>query len=455
MQTKVRKIWKVGLVVQVILGVGLGVFESTGGAYFYDSFKQVFHPSTAILLATSLLALRYGLIAILEVPSGVLADVIGRAHVTVLSFALRTGFFIALGGLALAKNKISMLVLGVFISILWAVSYTLFTGSFTAWCVDRLAEDSPDTSCAWLISRLQSQFLAATAVGTAIGIVFYVNAAPSMAYLFMALFSFVAMGFCIMWMKEPKFLKFVSADQRHVKNIIKQAMITLRRGVKICYQRPILLWLSVTFGCYMALLNLVMFLWPVYFKEHMRLEKFGPVWITLALMMVSLRALSARTLVHLNNSWEKGNKGTTNVRGFRNIQMAAAIIAVISIYVLGWAVAEEKNVLWVMAAAVSVVCIGYGFVVTSYETLINAYIPRAYSQERATITSAGSMFRSLIAMLIAVPAGGTNIENSPSFWAVPATLLLFSVIGMYFAVRKEDSASASIEGESVVTENVG
>lgn len=451
--TSMRRHWLLGAIVQATVGLGLGVFEATGGAYFFDCFSTVVGTSIAIVLTTTLLAFRHGLIAFLEVPAGALADSIGRVNVVIMSFALRVGFFLFLAALALSGSVAGVLFFGIIASLFWSFSYTFFTGSFSAWCVDRLREVGPDVSVAWLVSRLQSHYLGATTLGAAMGIIFYIYNLPAVAYLVLALITFTCMGLCIRWMKEPATLKYLKHSEISYKKILDRIKEIISRGIAICRLKRVLFWLILTFGTYMALLNLVMFLWPIYFKESLITEHVGFRWLVLSVTMVGLRAISARALVFINNRWEKSNGFVTYRRGFRWVMMVTSVLVAICIIGLGLTVYAGWDSMIIMAATVSVVCIGFGFMLTSYETLINVYISKHEAQERATIISAGSMFRSVLAMVIAVASGGTSAQNLPIYWAIPAVLLVISAFGAFFAMVKQDEPKIDVTDKALVSES--
>lgn len=438
MKPALRKIWILSLIVQISVGLTIGAFEATGGAYFFDCLKNHMGMSSALLLTTGLLSFRHGLIALLEVPAGALADSIGRVKVVVMGFVLRAIFFVALAALGFSGNLSLAIFWGIIASLFWPFSYTFYTGVFTAWCIDRLGEDAPDVSYAWLVSRIQSYNLGSAPIGTAIGILFYIFNAPAYAYLIFALVCVISVIFCVLWMKEPKKLKYITYSELSISNLTARVKKVIGRGMTICKKKTVLFWLILTFGAYMALMNLVMFLWPIYFKEHLAIENNGYRWLILAVIMVSLRGISARFLVHINNRWESRRGASTYRAGFRGVMFWTSIVSAVCILILGWFVFAGWHSVIMMAIAVTAVCVGFGFILTTYETLINVYIPKENAQERATIISAGSMFRSVLAMLMAIPSGGTTSENTPIFWAIPALLLVISAVGAFISMKRED-----------------
>lgn len=440
---KVKKVLRIGLVVELVVGMSIGIFEAIGGIYVFDCFRSIVPDVRAMFITTALLALRYGLIALLEIPAGAFADAIGRVHVVVLSFALRSGFFLCIAALALKGPLYAMLVWGIIGSMFWSASYTFFTGSFTAWCVDSIRDDAPDIACAGVVSRMQSYLLGGGAIGTLIGILCYVSGATVLLFLLSCLLSFGLIGFCIRSMSEPRSIRFLRATDRSVMNTVHKMRSLIVQGARICWQKPPLLWLIMLFGSYMALLNLVMFLWPIYFKERTALSHFGLHWCLLALMIVGLRALSARALVSMNNAWESEQTTRRHKEHFWKLLFRVSLAAIASVLILSATVIVDWHVLVVMAGTVSIVCMGYGYILGTYETLVNVYIPPNEAQQRATIISAGSMFRSFLAMLLSVPAGVISVDRNPIYWAVPAIVLLVGVLGAYLVLRKESVVAAA------------
>lgn len=88
----------------------------------------------------------------------------------------------------------------------------------------------------------------------------------------------------------------------------------------------------------------------------------------------------------------------------------------------------------------------YGLVQPCYETLVNNYIPDASSDERATILSFGSIARSLLAILLTVPAGGHSAETTTIGWMIPAAILLvFTLIARHAMKKKEKEEKLAVQ----------
>ncbi len=140
---EIRKLWWICMIVQGAIGLANGLYLFTYGPYFYEKFGGATYPATAMLLTTILLGLRQGLVALLEVPTGALADAIGRSHVVVLSWAMRVLFFLFLALIWICHTPATSFVWRVMASIAFALSYTMFNGAFSAWCADTLRERAP------------------------------------------------------------------------------------------------------------------------------------------------------------------------------------------------------------------------------------------------------------------------------------------------------------------------
>lgn len=426
---EVRKLWFIAMIVQTALGFTNGLYLYTYGPYFYEKFGGTINPANAMLLTSILLGVRQGLVALLELPTGALADAMGRAHVVVLSWIVRVLFFIGLAVIWLCQSPMSAFAWGVLASIAFAASYTFFNGAFSAWCVDILREKAPEVSFGWLASRFHSYRSFAELLGGLIAVYLYLLHAPFIGFLLAAFISFCLMGYTLVRMKESRNLRFLNQKDVQVSTVTKRIGEIIGRSAQICSKTPVLFWIVLSYGSYMFLLNVVMYLWPIYFhsvagdKAH-----FGRNWALIVVISNVLCFAGSRGLVYLNHIWSKGSGIKSHLVGFRRIFIGTSFLSAIVILALSLEIGFFKSDVYLFPSAVLVVLLAYGIVTPGFDTLINAYIPIADAQYRATIMSAGSMFRSLMVLILAIPAGGTSGNTSPINWAIPAVLLLFSAV---------------------------
>lgn len=426
---ELRKLWWVTLVVQTVLGFTNGLYLYTYGPYFYEKFGGSIEPTTAMLLTTILLGIRQALVALLEVPTGALADAIGRVQVVILSWGMRILFFVSLAAIWFCDSIGFAFGWGVIASIAFALSYALFNGSFTAWCVETLKEKAPHVNYGWLSARYYSYQSLAIAAGGVLAVWLYLHEMIFVGFLAAAFLIFCAMAYCMARMKEVQSLHFLRAHEVQFSTITRRIGEIIGRAVQICAKTPVLFWIILTYGSYMFLLNLVMYLWPVYLKSAFHAdENLGLNWMLIVLSSELLRTLGSRILVRLNTKWTRDGGVERHLVGFRRIFVGSTLLSSVAILALSWDTAFHMVSSFFFPTAVMIVIIAFGIVAPCFETLVNAYIRAEDAQYRSTITSAGSMLRSILILLLAIPSGGSSGETSPIGWALPATLLLISTI---------------------------
>ncbi|MDO8527487.1 MAG: hypothetical protein Q7T03_07365 [Deltaproteobacteria bacterium] len=426
---EVRKLWFTTMIVQAALGFTNGFYLYTYGPYFYEKFGGPINPANAMLLTTVLLGIRQGLVALLEVPTGALADAIGRAHVVILSWLSKFIFFLSLAIISMCQTPASAFAWGVIASIAFAMNYTFFNGAFSAWCAETLKEKAPSVSYGWLSSRFYSYRFFSEMFGGVLAVYLYIRGIPFAGFLFAAFISFCLMGFCMSRMKEVYPHHFLDRQQSNFAMIAKRIGEIIGRSAQICSKTPVLFWIILTYGSYMFLLSLVMYLWPVFFKSKFGGHAhFGRNWIGIIIASQFLAFLSSRLLVKLNHKWSKEGGITTHLTGFRRIFIFFAIISAVVIIALSINIGYFHKSAYLFPSAIIFVLLAFGIIGPCFETLINAYIPQSETRYRSTIMSAGSMFRSFMILVLAVPSGGSSGETSPINWAIPASLLLLASI---------------------------
>lgn len=452
MTPELKKIWRVAFVVQITFGFTIGLYLFTYGPYFYDSFGGELDASTAILFTTILLAVRQGLVTLLEMPTGALADAIGRTHTVIIGWAVRVLFFVSLAAIWLADSVGGSFAWALIASIAFSISYTLFSGSFSAWCVDSLKERAPDVTYTWLVSRFYAYRAAAEIGGGLVAIWLYLNKLPYVGFLLAAFLSFICMGYLMSKMEEVKSLKFVERRGAGVAVIMKRVGEILGKGTQVCAKVPVLFWIIMSYASFMFLLNLIDYLWPVYLQSQRDVVTFGRDWILIMLIGQLLMIASSRLLAWLNDRWVKNGGLAKHIAQLRRMFVITLLVSAVSVILLSWLTAGGRLTILYFAACVIAVQFSFGIVGPCFESLVNYYIPPESAQERATIMSAGSMLRSLLILLLAVPAGGKSGQTTTAGWFIPALLLLVSiVVAAVYMKRAERKIVADKNGLAVVS----
>lgn len=438
MPAVVKKVMTITLVVKSVLGFSMGVYEATCGAYFYERFGGAMNSGTAIMLATILLAARQGLITLLEIPTGALADTIGRVQVVVISWVARTIFFVCLAAMWFCNSTALAVTIGAVASIFWAICYTCFNGAFSAWCVDYLKENAPEYPYSILVSYSHNYFTTSMAIGTPIGIFFYLQGYPSLIYAVVALSCFLCMGYSLMQMKDTRSLQFVDRHQINYTSILRTMRERFLSSCSAFRFRPALFWIVMTFGIFIFLLNIVQFLWPIFLKETTGAEKWSWMWVTLAMGGNIACALSSRLFVWVSRALSKIHSTANRLNYFLLLFTGVSIVSAFMVVWHGYATSYGVNNFILLVATVLTVLVSYGFMGACFETLVNYYIGDNNDQERATIISSGSFVRGVLFVFLAVPSAGSTAADSPIYWAAPAGLLFVSALAtLLIHVRKK------------------
>ena len=435
----VKKLWRITLVTQSLIGITNGFYLYTYGPYFYEKFGGSSDPKTAMLLMTILLGLRQGLVALFEVPTGALADAIGRVNVIILSWIMRIFFFVSLAAIWFSHSTSTAFLLGIIASIGFAFCYTLFNGSFSAWCMETIREKAPQITYGWLASRYFGYHALGEIVGGLSAIFFYVYGYAHFGFLIAALLSFAGYGYAQTKMEESGLLSFLNIRDVHLSVITRRIGEIIGKGVKVCAKTPVLFWIILTYGAFMFLLNLVKYLWPVFLKTNFGTgQNFVRNWILIMVGSQLLMACSSRLLVWLNKKWTADGGIKRHFTGFQRIFIGTALVSAISILILSLDTAFHIFALYSFPVTIVIVILSFGIIAPCFETLVNAYIPVEDAQYRTTVMSAGSMLRSFLILLLAIPSGGGSGETTTIGWALPATLLLIATILSLIFMRKTD-----------------
>lgn len=425
---EVRQIWKVAKVVQGVMGFTMGLFIFTNGPLFYEKLTQASNPKLGMMLTTFLYGLLYGLMALLEVPTGAIGDAIGRKWTIVWSFFCRMLFFIFLAFIPFSNSVTLIMILATLAHIAFGFAYTFYSGTFTAWCVDSLREKGPDIGYEHLLSRAYTYNFVAQIGGGICGVLLYLWHVNYVSSLFGAVISAFCIAFCLGEMEEVKSLEFLERKRVSLAVITRRIGEILGVGFQVFRRSSVILSLTLVFASYMFVVNIVDYLWPVYLRTRIPVTIQAYYWIGLVVATQLVSAVGSHALTLWTHRWHKNNQAKTHNVLLRRWLIGACLFSSLPVLVLSWLTSRGMDTFWYFISAVLPVEFAYGVIAPCYETLVNNYIPDSHSQERATILSFGSLIRSLLVMFLAIPAGGSSGEKTTVGWAIPAFLLLAMVI---------------------------
>lgn len=445
LSSEVRQIWRVVKVVQMTMGFTMGLYIFTFGPYLYESFGGKFDAKNAMLLTTIWLAVQCGCIAVLEIPTGAIGDVLGRKKTVLWSLICRMFFFVFMALVTISNIIPLAFSLALFAAVSFSFAYTFYSGSFTAWVVDSLRKSAPDLGYEHILSRGFTYNFLTQIFGAMIGIACYINGFAYVSFLLGALACIPCLTVCAAEMKED-YAEFLSTKKVTLSAMTRRMGEIIGLGFQTFRGTPMILWLTLVFASFLFLVNIVDYLWPVHLQANVSLELQNFYWIAIAIGILIFSAIGSHSLTWLSKIWhKKGNGFKTHNTTLRRWLTMTCLLCGFSVLLLGWftfkSLSNYQFPLFIFV--VLLVEFAYGLVHPCYETLVNNYIPDASSDERATILSFGSMARSLLAILLTVPSGGRSAETTTIGWMIPACLLVvFTLIARYAMKKKESNVGS-------------
>lgn len=435
---EVRHIWKVVKVVQMTMGFTMGLYLFTYGPYLYNSFGGSDNPETAMLLSSIWLAVQLGSIAVFEIPTGAIGDAIGRKKTVLWSLLCRMTFFIFMALIAVSQTVSLSFVLALLAAIFFSFAYTFYSGSFTAWCVDSLRKKAPELGYEHFLSRGFTYNFLTQILGAIIGIVCYTQGVAYFGFLLGALVCIPCLTICAGEMEED-YAEFLSTQKVAISSITRRMGEIIGLGFQTFRGTPMILWLTLVFASFLFLDNIIMYLWPVHLKSSVLSEYQNVYWLAGAVGILIVSALGSHSLTWLSKRHHNnGNSLKTHNSTLRKWLTFTCMLCGLSVILLGWVAISNVYRLPLFFGVVLMVEFSYGLVHPCYETLVNNYIPDASSDERATILSFGSMARSLLAIVLTVPSGGSSAETTTVGWMIPAFLLILFTFIANAAMRKKE-----------------
>ena len=437
-QPSIRTIWNVVRVVKITMGLTFGLYLFTYGPYFYDKFGGDGSFRTAILLTSILLAVRQGLIALLEVPTGAVGDAVGRVNTVILSLTFRLLFFVGLAALALFNALPVTITIAVAVSIFFSLAYTFYSGTFTAWCVDSVRERAPDIGYEQILARGYTYEFVSQIFGAIIGIACYHFELSYLAFLLAAFVCLTCVVYCRGAMDEVKSIKFLNRNVLNISETAGRMREIISVGMRTCRRSTLIFWLILCFASYMFLVNVVDYLWPVYLTTTLSGNMQTPCWMGMAILIFVMCMAGSHTLTLLSARWKRRNGPETYNAALRRWFICGCFLSALPIVITGLLTKYGVNAFYGFIFAVLAVSYCYGLLAPCYEILLNKYIPDENSGERATIMSWGSMVKGLLVLALAIPAGGRSGAATIIGWVIPGLLLLFaSIITNYYLKRGE------------------
>jgi MFS family permease len=380
MSTYKANIWKIYLFqfftsLHFLGGVLIPFFVDWGGL----SFAQILFLQSWFLFC----------VFILEIPTGTVADYLGRKHSLILG-----ALFTIIG--AVTYTLYANFYLFMLAEFLWAVASALISGADEALLYDTLKKIKKEKESKKFFARLESVKMVGLMVAAPLGSLMGVYMSLRAPMFLMAIpFLFAAIiGFTF---KEPKTTKKIES---------KRYLIILKEGVKYFYKHKALKILALDVMVIASIAYLMIWL----YQQILRDVGVGTVYFGLVHVFLVIGQL----LVMNNYDFFEKLFGSK-----KRFIFASALITGISVIVAGL----TKFLPVVLLAMICALAFGLGRR-PLFASYLNKHIP---TSKRATVLSSVSMFRRMF-LIILNPIVGFAVD-----WSLSYTLIILGSIAVIFS----------------------
>lgn len=431
----VKPIWRTVQIFQIARGVDTGLRQFIVGPFLYTIFSTVSGEESAMFYTALVWAIYCGLSAVLELPTGALADIFGRVRTLIIAMFLNLLYGVGLACLVCFQSFSLILSIALFVFVLRAFAYTIYNGSFTAWVVDSINEVHPGFGYERMLARGNVYYYWCKIVGGIMGVAMFLHGVGYIAFVTGSMVCLCCAAYCMAVMEETASLKFL--DWNEFKKIaFRSIKDTITTGVRACHATPILWWLLAFYAIYDFLIGVVQYLWPVFMSANWGAQKWSPEWYGMVFAVPMVSAFGA----HFISWWgdfvqHKTGKKASNW-ALRTLMYGTTVFFVV-LPILGLGLLNFFGMASFAVFALSILCVEStaGTITPCFESLMNNYIPAKNTKERATILSIGSMLSGLLLLLLLIPSSGASGATTVVGWILPACLLLVVIILGYFRFR--------------------
>ncbi|OGQ48087.1 MAG: hypothetical protein A3H42_00930 [Deltaproteobacteria bacterium RIFCSPLOWO2_02_FULL_46_8] len=445
--------WRVVQVFKIVEGVSLGLGLFIASPYYYQIFNKFGSPSQALFYTVCLVAVNFGLIALFEIPTGAIADTFGRVRTIVLSLAISSinGVFVIL--LFFIENIPLVILLAFITRVLSALTFTLKSGTFSAWLVDSIREREPGFGYDRLLARGQVLQDTSIVVGGLLGVTTYLYGAPYIAFLVMTLLSMGCLSYCLSSMEESQSLVFFNVKSNLWQLMRTHTVKTIKIAVQLCRTNKLIQWFTIAFVGYTFLFNIVDRLWPVALGGQFGIQKWSYQWYAMVMIIPLCSAMAAHLLARRGDKANE-KKAKNSMAGLRHWLFSCIYLSALAILFLGWANRQGIINFPVFLISILVVEASFGIVKPAFESLVCHYMPEEHAQERATILSVGSALRSVLVFIFIIPSRGVSDAMSPVGWMLPASILLVIGVVSHFYIRRYQKRNLSVSSTVFAKEKI-
>jgi hypothetical protein len=429
---------------------------------------------------------------ILEVPTGLVADALGRKTNTVASLIFRAVFFGFLTLLCVVETLVpwayqqaAIILCGLAAVLTFSLSYTLQSGAVEAWVTDSLYElakvrfaasgtgerrpvgegdpgedylklgngvtltaeqkQTVDATLAAVFTRGETCYWLTFLAGTMVGIFLYQNKLPEIAFLWGMGACIFCAGACGMYMLENRtftFIRLRALWRGEGRTVLRRMWRSWRRGFGAFKSDPRLWAVFGTAAAFSSLVYLVDYVWLL-FTDRKFPQFYATYWVAFVAVM-TLTALAGN--LALERWLDARKRAGRPVRFAGLVWMNTALNFFFAIPIFAVAIAVSGNGAESMAVTFLALLAAHKFFEaparSTSKTLQNLLIPPT-SEDRATILSWGGLFGNVVIAVLMIVGVGKNPDTIAT-WQWPAGVLVIASIVMLATLLRSSGRAKSI-----------
>lgn len=424
------------------LGLYLYIYSLTLYKVFHESSDPSFADAVSAYIAAVFV---FGLIleALLEIPLGAFGDIIGYKPTLTLSFLFRTFYFI---GFILLINNPSVSISLAFVSIgIFSISYTLWSGTNSAWFYDSIKSFGLQDEYEKLLSRtLIVYYISLISSSILSAYLFFNNNDNGLSvYIIGSILCAIGTVYCWFFLYSPKHRSTIIYRKKPIKDYLNQYVSELGSvasdAIRYTFKNKSIFQLLQVNALFTLLVYVIDFLWPIYAENKLKIEPAVDKsdiypWITIIVILTLGVFIGNAVVVRLSSY-----KGLRTMYNQWKLLLISCLVMAIPILILSvYAFIYDTSISehqWVIVVFLTVSSIGQGIKEAPFEVLMNRSISNIHSIEgskkpgevRATILSAGTIFTSFAVLFFFLPTiviTTNNTKFSSLGWAIPALLLI-------------------------------
>lgn len=447
----IKPVWRTIQIIRISKGLDDGLRTFIVGPYFYEIFKKLSGEENALLYASVVWALYSGLLALLEIPTGLFSDVFGRARSVTYCFVFNLIYALGLASLVLINHSSVVFALVILISFARAAGVTLYNGSFTAWVVDNVREHCPEYGYDRLLAKGYTYYSLSMIIGALMGITLYLYGVAYAAFIIGGFVCLNCATFCGAEMKENRSLDF-SKLNNFWGEASSRLTTTLGTAVRVCHKVPAIWWLLLIYASYTFLYNAICYLWPIALGSLYGTSRWSSKWYIMAFGVPAGCALGSQLLVWCSTHYHKKNGKRLPNASLMKWIVGSCLWGAIPIMLLGISQLMGHIPFWIFASGILALQSTNGMLDSAYSALLNAYIPDNNSQERSTIMSVGTMLQGVLLMALLVPSSTPTGVAGVIGWLLPSSLLLIVLAVAVWRIRIFNTAQRREEVHMLQTD---